>query len=105
MATKYALIFHGGGVPESEEEQAQVMAAWGAWMEGLGSALKDGGNAFGASTTINSDGSTTSGGGANPATGYTLIEADSLEEAVALSKSNPILNSGGSIEVAETIEM
>ena len=102
---KYALIYHGGGTPETEDEQAAVMAAWGAWMEGLGSALKDPGNAFGNSSTINSDGSVTAGGGANPASGYTLLEADSLDAALALAKGNPILQAGGSIEVAETIDM
>ncbi len=102
---KYALIFHGGGMAETEEEQAAVMAAWGAWMEGLGGALKDPGNAIGNSSTINADGSVTAGGGANPATGYTLLEADSLDAALALAKDNPILQSGGSIEVAETIEV
>lgn len=102
---KYALVFHGGSVPETEEEGAAVMAAWGAWMEGLGGALKDPGNAFGNSTTIQSDGSTTQGGGANPATGYTLLEAASLDAAVALASSCPILAAGGSVEVAETIDM
>jgi hypothetical protein len=102
---KYALIFHGGGMAETEADQAEVMAAWGAWMEGLGAALKDPGNAIGAAATINSDGSVAPGGGANPASGYTLIEADSLDAAVALAKNNPILHGGGSIEVAETIDM
>ena len=102
---KYALVFHGGGMPETEEEGAKVMAAWGAWMEGLGAALTDPGNPFGESTTIKSDGSTTAGGGANPATGYTLIDADSLDAAVALAKGCPILDSGGSIEVATALDM
>jgi hypothetical protein len=102
---KYALIFHGGGVPETEEEGAAVMAAWGTWMEGLGAALTDPGNAFGNSTTVGSDGSTSPGGGANPASGYSLLEADSLEAAVTLAKGCPILSAGGSVEVAETIDM
>ncbi len=102
---KYALIFHGGGMPETEEEGAAVMAAWGAWMEGLGAALTDPGNAFGNSTTVQSDGSTNQGGGANPATGYTLVDAASLDAAVALASSCPILSAGGSVEVAETIDM
>jgi len=102
---KYALVFHGGGVPETEEEGAALMAAWGASMGGLGDALLDPGNAFGNSTTIASDGSTTPGGGANPATGYTLLNADSLDAAVALASGCPILASGGSVEVAETIDM
>ena len=102
---KYLLAFHGGGVPETEEEQAAVMAAWGAWMESLGAALTDPGNAFGNSTTVQSDGSATAGGGANPATGYSLLEADSLDAALVLAKGCPILEAGGSVEVAETIDM
>lgn len=102
---KYALIFHGGSMPETEEEGAAVMAAWGTWMEGLGTALTDPGNPFGTATTINSDGSTIGGGGANPASGYSLIEADSLEAAVVLAKDCPILDGGGSIEVAEALDM
>ena len=102
---KYALIFHGGAMPETEEESAKVMAAWGVWMEGLGAALTDPGNPLGDTTTIHSDGSTTPGGGSNPATGYTLIEADSSDDAVTLAKGCPILASGGSIEVATAFDM
>ena len=102
---KFALIFHGGGTPETEEEGAKVMAAWGAWMDGLGTALLDPGNPFGGSTTVKADGSTTAGGGANPATGYTLIDADSLDAAVAFAKGCPILDAGGSVEVAEALDM
>ena len=103
--SKYVLAFHGGGMAETEAEQAEVMAAWGAWMEGLGSALVDPGNAVGLSKTIHADGSVTEGGGANPVTGYTLLEAASLDEAISLAKGNPIFDAGGSIEVAETIDM
>jgi hypothetical protein len=102
---KYAFIYHGGGMAETEEEGAALMAAWGTWMEGLGSALTDGGNPFGPSTTIASDGSASPGGGANPATGYSLVTADSLDAAVALASGCPIFSSGGSVEVAEAIEM
>ena len=31
---KYALVYHGGERPETEEEGAKVMAAWGVWMGG-----------------------------------------------------------------------
>ena len=102
---KYVLSFHGGGVPETEEEQAKVMAAWGAWMGSLGAALLDQGNAVGQAKTISADGSVSVGGGANPVTGYTVIDAANMDEAVALAKGCPILESGGSIEVGETIDM
>ena len=41
---KYLLVYHGGGMPEGEEAQAKVMAAWGTWFQNLGPALADGGN-------------------------------------------------------------
>ena len=58
MTTDYLLLYSGGSMPESEEEQATVMKAWDAWMHDLGSALKDGGNPFapGAAKTIAADG-------------------------------------------------
>ena len=102
---KYLLSYHGGGMPESEEEGAKIMAAWGVWMEQVGPALADGGAPAGASATIAADGSTSDGGGANPVTGYSLITADSLDAAIELAKGCPILLSGGSIEVGETFDV
>lgn len=102
---KYLLSFHGGAVPETEEEQAKVMAAWGAWMGSLGEALLDPGNAVGQAKTISADGSVSVGGGTSPVTGYTLVDAANIDDAVALAKGCPILESGGSIEVGETIDM
>ena len=36
---KYLLVYHGGSMPEGEEAQGKVMAAWGAWFQNLGPAL------------------------------------------------------------------
>lgn len=101
--TNYLLAYHGGSMPESEEEQAQVMAAWGAWYEALGAAIVDGGNPTGVAKTVASDGSVSDGGGANPVSGYTIIAADGLDAATELAKGCPILAGGGSIEVCEII--
>lgn len=98
----YLLVYHGGGMPEGEAEQQKVMEAWGGWFGAMGSAVVDGGNPVSATTTIAGDGSTSDGGGANPATGYSVIQADSLAAAVDLAKGCPNLASGGSVEVAET---
>ena len=103
--TKFLLVYHGGGMPESEEEQQRVMEAWTDWYSGLGAAIVDPGNPIGRAATIASDGSVSDGGGANPASGYTVIEADSVDDAVAKSKGSPILQSGGSVEVAETFDI
>ena len=102
---KYVFAYHGGSAPKSEADQAAVMAAWGAWFGTLGDAVVDGGAPVGASKTVKSDGSTSDGGGANPVNGYSLINATDLNAAVSLAKGCPILSAGGSVEVAETIDM
>jgi hypothetical protein len=99
---KYLLVYHGGGMPEGEAAQSEAMAAWGAWFQNLGPALADGGNPVSQARTIGADGAVSDGGGANPATGYSLIEADSLDAAVALAKGCPVLGGGSTVEVAET---
>src|SRR4051795_10109683 len=96
---KYVLAYKGGSVPQTEEEQKQVMDAWTTWFTGLGDSVLDMGNPFGASAAVG--GGTTSG-----LTGYTILSADSLDDAVAKSGSCPILDGGsGSVEVYETLEM
>ena len=102
---KYLFIYHGGTMPESNEEKASAMAAWGQWFGAMGDAVVDGGNPVGQSATVQSDGSVVNNGGSNPASGYTLIEAGSEDAALALAKKCPILQHGGSVEVAEAIDM
>jgi hypothetical protein len=101
----YLLSYHGGRMPESEAEQAKIMDAWTAWYDQLGSHIVDGGNPIGQMTTIGSDGSMQMGGGPNPVSGYTIISADSMNEAVEMSRTCPVLAGGGSIEVGETFNV
>lgn len=101
---KYLLAYHGGGMPEGEEAQAKEMAAWGAWFEQLGGAVVDGGNPVGQAKTLTSPSASTDGGGANPITGYSVLQADSLQAAVKLAQGCPILKSGGTVEVGETFD-
>ncbi len=102
---KYLFVYHGGNKPETKEEQAAVMDAWGQWFGSMGSAVIDGGNPVGPSSTVQSNGTVVSNGGANPASGYSLIEASDLDDAVAKAKGCPILSAGGSIELAEAFDM
>ena len=53
------------------------MQAWGAWFGELGASPVDGGNQFGASVTISSDGAVSPWSDA-AAIGYTIVTADSL---------------------------
>jgi len=102
---KYLFVYHGGENPQSEAEVAEVLDAWGAWFGTMGAAVIDGGNPVGQSYTINGDGSVTDNGGANPASGYSLIEAGDLDDAIAKAKGCPILQANGTVELAEAFDM
>ena len=102
---KYLLAYHGGGMAETDEARAQIMEAWGKWYQELGPAIVDAGNPVGQAKTIATDGSVSEGGGASPVTGYTIISADGIDQAVDLSKGCPVLQSGGSVEVGETFDV
>lgn len=103
---KYLFVYHGGGDnPTSDEEIKKVMDAWGEWFGSIGAAVIDGGNPVGMSSTVNSDGSVSADGGANPASGYSLIEASDIDDATTKAKGCPILEAGGSVEVAEAFDM
>jgi hypothetical protein len=102
---KYLFVYHGGGMPQDPAEVEAIMQAWGAWFGAMGGAVVDGGNPVGASNTVGSDGSIAEGGGSNPTSGYSVIEASSTENACEMAKGCPIIASGGSVEVAEVIEL
>src|SRR4029450_10711090 len=96
---KFVLVFKGGSIPRSEEEQKRVMDAWTAWFGSLGDSVVDIGNPFGANAAV--------GGGATAGlTGYSIINAGALADALAKAQTCPILDGGnGGVEVYETLEM
>jgi hypothetical protein len=102
---KYLFVYHGGGHPSNPAEAKSAMDAWGAWFGSMGAAVIDGGNPVGKSSTVKPDGSLVDGSGPHAASGYSLIEASSLEDAHRKAKGCPILKSGGTIEIAEAMDM
>jgi hypothetical protein len=102
---KFLFVYHGGSRPPTKEAEQKAMADWGQWFGSMGKAVINGGNPVGKSWTVKSDGAVTKDGGANPASGYSLIEAKDYDEAVGKAKGCPLLGAGGSVEVAEAIDM
>ena len=104
---KFVIIYSGGsGMAATPEERERIMGEWGAWYGRQGPAITDGGNAFGASRSIAGAGAAAADGpGTVPATGYTIIEADSLDAAAAACADHPHLRHGGQVSVFETIDM
>jgi len=99
--TKFLLAYHGGDAPSSPQEGEKLTQSWRDWIGGLGKAVVDVGNPTGAAKTLKPGGKVVDGGGSDPVTGYSIIEAASLDDAVKLSKGCPQLSSNGSIEVTE----
>lgn len=101
---KYVFTYQGGAMAETEAEQQAVMDAWMAWFGSLGAAVVDGGAPFGPAKTVASDGAVSDGHTA-ALTGYSIIDASSLDDAAAKAKGCPVLAGGGSVAVYEALEM
>ena len=96
----FVLVYHGGSMPETEEAGKQVMQAWTDWFGQLGSALVDGGNPASRTKTIVGGGTVTDT--SNGPSGYSIISANSIDEAVELAKGCPVLHGGATVQVVET---
>ena len=103
---KYILGFHGGGAMPTDPVVAEKsMAAWISWYKSMGDAVIDMGTPALAKKTVAPGDRVVDGGGANPLTGYSIIEAGTIDQAVTLAKGCPIYAANGSVEVAELLPM
>ena len=99
--TQYLLSYHGGDQPKDQAEGERVTKSWVDWLGGLGKSLVTAGNPTTVAKTIAPSGKVSDGGGTNPVTGWSVIEAKSMDDAVKLAKGCPQLKANGSIEVSE----
>lgn len=102
---QFIFAYHGGKSPETPEEGEKVMAEWMAWFESMGEAVAVPGNPVGMSKTVSAAG-VADDGGANPLSGYSVVNAAGIDAATEMAKGCPMVVSGnGTVEVAEIIEM
>lgn len=91
---KYMMVYKGEGTPMEDmtpEQGAEVLAKWTTWMEKVGPALADVGTPFGPGASLVDDGTD---GTAQSLTGYSIVEADSLDAAKGLADGHPYLAEG-----------
>ena len=106
--SKYLLLYRGPATPMEDftpEQSAEQMKAWGDWMGRVGSALVDGGAPFGQRIAVSDDGTNPAPGDLN---GYTIVEADSVDGARALTDGHPFLSEGKgrfTVEIFELVPM
>jgi len=105
---KFIYLYRGPATPMSDrtpEQGAERQAAFGAWMERVGAALVDVGSPFGTSASVRDDGTE---GTAGDLIGYTIVEADDLAAAKALTDGLPFLANGEgrcAVEIFELLPM
>ncbi len=104
--SKFVFIYRGGKPGATKEEQDKIMAVWGKWFEELGESLVDGGNPFGPAKAVTSNG-VSDGASGQPASGYSIVNANDQSAAAELAKGCPMLGDspGAVVEVYEAFPM
>ena len=102
--TQYIIAYLGGDQPSSPEEGKRHFAKYKEWLSSLGDSAVSPANPFKNTSTVKPDG-TVSTGSTTSMSGYTIIEAGSMEAALGIAKACPFLDLGGSLEVSELMQM
>lgn len=102
--TQYMISYLGGDQPSTPEEGQAHMGNYMAWLKGLGDKAVSPANPLKDTTTVHPDRSVTAGSSTSMS-GFTVVEADSLEEAIEIAKACPFLDVNGSLEVSELMKM
>jgi hypothetical protein len=101
---QFMITYLGGDKPATPEEGQQHMAKYMAWLSSLGEAAVSPANPLKNTVTVNPDSSVVNAS-KTTMSGYTIVEADSMDAALAMAKACPFLEVGGSLEVSEMMQM
>ena len=102
--SQYIITYLGGNQPSTPEDGQKHFAKYKEWLSSLGESAVSPANPLKNTKTINPDGSVTDGS-TTSMSGYTIVEADSIEAALDMAKGCPFLDIGGSLEVSELVQM
>ena len=99
---KYLLIYHApmtpaDAAPPDPEQMAAVMDQWNAWAAKVGDRMVDFGTPLAGGVRVSSDGTRTPS--TREVAGYTLLEADSMDDALDLTNDHPHLSTPGGAEI------
>ena len=99
----FIIAYLGGRQPPSPEEGRRAQARWQKWLADLGDAVVHPGTPLGPSTIVEAGGKIKPAG-EDRLTGYSIVTADDMNEALAIAHRCPFLEMG-KIEVAEIRNM
>jgi hypothetical protein len=96
---KFVLLYTG---TRDQAPTDESIAAWGEWFGSLGDKLVDAGNPFGQGREVSAGSTTELSPSASGVTGYTLINAQDIDEAEKIALTHPTVPS---IQVFEAMPM
>jgi hypothetical protein len=104
VMAQYVITYLGGNPPSSPEEGKKNFANYQQWLSALGDAAVSPANPLKDTHTIHPDGAV-SAGSKTGMSGFTVVEAESLDAALAIARACPFLEVGGTLEVSELMQM
>ena len=99
----FIISYLGGDMPANQADSAKHFDKYKGWLTSLGDSLVSPANPLKDTQTINPDGSVTLGS-TTAMSGFSIIEADSIEIATEMARSCPFLDIGGSLEISELMQ-
>jgi len=100
---QFVLVYLGGNHPSDEEEANKHLFKYMEWLQSLGDTvivptipLKD-------TNTVSPDGMVREGG-SSAMSGFSIIKAESMADALSIARDCPFLEIGGSLEVSEMMQ-
>jgi hypothetical protein len=102
--TQFVFVYLGGNQPSNPEEASKHFSKYMEWLSSLGESVVSPTIPLKDTSTVSPDG-TVREGGSSAMSGFTIIEADSMEAALTVAQACPFLEIGGSLEVSELMQM
>ena len=101
---QYIICYFGGDHPTAPEDAQQHFEKYKQWLAELGETVVSPANPLKGTRSLSADGAVGEGS-ATGMSGFTVIEADSLDAAIEISQRCPFLDIGGCLEVSELLRL
>ncbi len=102
--THYIIVYLGGEQPSDPEESQKHFEKYREWLTSLGDAVVSALNPLKDTSVVKTDG-TVATGSLTQMSGFSIIQANSIEAVLEMAKTCPFLEIGGSLEVSELMQM
>ena len=100
---QFIIVYLGGEQPANPDDAQQHMEKYRQWLTSLGDAVVSALNPLKDTHVVSANGVVN--GSSTAMSGFTIIQANSLEAVLEMSKTCPFLEIGGTLEVSELMQM